>query len=72
MLKNERTAKLEPNFRPEKYTVISLDGSDMVCQSSETGHIVRRNVQFAKKLSVIHFSLIKNLFQIRNRTYRFQ
>ena len=37
VMKDERTAKIEPNFRPVKYIVISLYGSDMVRQSCETG-----------------------------------
>ena len=57
VLENERTSKSEPNFNPEKYTVISLNGSDMVCKVGRTGKIVRRQVQFAKKLLDIPFEM---------------
>ncbi|XP_048584822.1 uncharacterized protein K02A2.6-like [Nematostella vectensis] len=49
LMRNEQQGKLEPNFRPEKYKVVSKNGSDIVCES-ETGGTLRRNVQCAKKV----------------------
>ena len=51
VMRNERQGKLEPNFKPEKYKVVGMSGSDIVCTDS-SGETVRRNVQFAKKLKV--------------------
>ena len=51
VMKNERHGKLEPNFSPERYTVLSKTGSDLVCES-QSGTTVRRNIQCAKKLEV--------------------
>ncbi|EDO28584.1 predicted protein [Nematostella vectensis] len=52
LMRNETKGKLQPNFRPEKYKVINLNGLDMIVQSKENGSTVRRNVQFAKKVQV--------------------
>ena len=57
VLRNERAGKLEPNFNPEKYTVVSRNSSDMVCKAVRTGNIARHQVQFAKKLFDIPFRI---------------
>ncbi|XP_048586200.1 uncharacterized protein K02A2.6-like [Nematostella vectensis] len=49
LMRNEQQGKLEPNFRPEKYKVVSKNGSDIVCES-ETEGTLRRNVQCAKNV----------------------
>ena len=49
VLKNEQRSKLDPNFKPERYKVTGLTGSDMTCENDE-GKIMRRNVTWAKKI----------------------
>jgi len=44
VMRNERQGKLEPNFRPEKFKVVGMSGTDVVCQSDQTGNTVRRVV----------------------------
>ena len=51
VMRNERQGKLEPNFKPERYKVVGMGGSDIECEDN-SGETVRRNVQFAKKLQV--------------------
>ena len=51
VMRNERQGKLEPNFKPERYKVVGMSGSDIVCEDN-SGETVRRNIQFAKKLKV--------------------
>ena len=50
LLKNENRSKLDPNFKPERFTVTGLSGSDMVVCAEEDGKVMRRNVSCAKKL----------------------
>ena len=50
MLKHENRSKLDPNLKPERFTVTGLDGSDMVVCADKDGSVKRRNVSFAKKL----------------------
>ena len=50
VLKHENRSKLNPNFKPERFTVTGLDGSDMVVCADKDGSVKRRNVSFAKKL----------------------
>ena len=50
VLKNENRSKLDPNFKPERFTVTGLSGSDMVVCAEEDGKVMRRNVSCAKKL----------------------
>ena len=50
VLKHENRSKLDPNFKPERFTVTGLDGSDMVVCADKDGAVKRRNVRFAKKL----------------------
>ena len=50
VLKHENRSKLDPNFKPERFTVTGLDGSDMVVCADKDGSVKRRNVSFAKKL----------------------
>ena len=48
--KHENRSKLYPIFKPERYTVTGLDGSDMVVCADKYGSVKRRNVSFAKSL----------------------
>ena len=48
-MRNERRGKLAPNFKPERYKVVDLSGSEIVC-TNNFGKTVRRNVQFAKEV----------------------
>jgi len=57
VLKNERAGKLEPNSNPGKYTVVNLHSSDIICKAVRTGNIVRRLVQFARKVSYSPFHI---------------
>ena len=50
MLKHENRSKLDPNFKPERFTVTGLDVSDMVVCTDKYGSVKRRNVGFAKRL----------------------
>lgn len=51
VLRNEQKSKLDPDFKPEKFTVTGLAGSDMIVASKEDeGKVVRRNVTCAKKV----------------------
>lgn len=50
MLKHETRSKLDPNFKPERFTVTGLDGSDMVVCADKDVFVKRRNVSFDKKL----------------------
>ena len=50
VLKHENRCKLDPNFKPERFTVTGLDGSDMVVCAHKDGFVKRCNVRFAKKL----------------------
>ena len=50
VLKHENRSKLDPNIKPERFTVTGLSGSDMVVSSEEDGKVIRRNVSCAKKL----------------------
>ena len=50
MLKHENRSKLDPNFKPERFTVTGLDGSDIAVCADKDGSVKRCNVSFAKKL----------------------
>ena len=50
MLKHENRYKLDPNFKPELFTVTGLDGSDMIVCADKDGSVKRRNLSVAKKL----------------------
>lgn len=47
-LKNQPGHKLKPNFKPEKYTVISAKGGDYVVKSDVSGVVKRRHVTSLK------------------------
>ena len=46
VLKHENLSKLDPNFKPERFTVTGLDDSDMVVCADKDGSVK----SFAKKL----------------------
>ena len=50
VLKHENRSKLDPNFKPERFTGTDLDGSDMVVCADKDGSVKRRKVSFAKNL----------------------
>ena len=50
VLKHENRSKLDPNFKPEQFTVTGFDGSDMVVCADKDGSVKRPNMSFAKKL----------------------
>ena len=50
VLKHENRSKLDPNFKPEQFTVTGFNRSDMVVCADKDGSVKRPNVSFAKKL----------------------
>ena len=49
VLKHENRSELDPNFKPGRFTVTGLAGSDMVVCTDKDGSVKRRNVSSAKK-----------------------